>query len=87
MPTHEGRIWAQLSGRPREARVHVLASSGQFRAPDGALRKVGDGELYVYREDRFRVEVVAPPRSVDGSVAIHEPHGPSYETLRFNPPC
>ncbi len=57
MPTLEGRIRDRASGRPLEARVHVLASWGDARAPADALRKVGNGEPYFYCEDRFAVEV------------------------------
>ena len=36
-----GRIWDRASGRPLAARVHVLASTGQFRAPEDALERRG----------------------------------------------
>jgi hypothetical protein len=35
-----GRIVDAASGRPLEARVHVLASTGDSVAPEGALRGV-----------------------------------------------
>lgn len=59
-----------------EARIHVLASSGEFRAPDGVLHKVGNGEPYFYCEGRFTVEV---PR---GPADIVVERGTEYRPLR-----
>lgn len=78
MPALEGRIWDQVSGWPLEARVHVLASSGEFRAPDGVLPKVGPREPYFYCEERFSVEV---PR---GPADIVVERGTEYRPLRLS---
>jgi hypothetical protein len=78
VPALEGRIWDRISGRPLEARVHVLVSSGEFRAPDDVLHKVGNGEPYFYCEERFTVEV---PR---GPADIVVERGTEYRPLRLS---
>ena len=60
MGTVQGVIVGAAPGgeRPIEARVHVLASTGQFRAPPDAVLKVGGGpdsvSGWVETEARFR---------------------------------
>jgi hypothetical protein len=72
-----GRIWDRASGRPLAARVHVLASTGQFRAPEEALRKVGGGEPFFYADGEFAVE--APTGQAD----IVVERGTEYRPLRL----
>jgi hypothetical protein len=72
-----GRIWDRATGRPLAARVHVLASTGQFRAPAGALHKIGGGEPYFYAEGDFAVE--APVGQTDVVVE----RGTEYRPLRL----
>ena len=64
MATLEGRIWDRASGRPLEARVRVVASSGESRVPDDALRKVGNGEPFFYAAEHFGVELPSGPADV-----------------------
>ncbi len=44
-----------------EARVHALASTGQFRAPAGALLKVGGGPAFFYADGGFTLDAPAGP--------------------------
>lgn len=78
MPTLEGRVRDRASGRPLEARVHVLSSWGDVRAPDDAVRKVGNGEPFFYCEDRFAVEVPC------GQADIVVERGTEYRPLRLS---
>jgi hypothetical protein len=64
VPTLRGRIWDRESGRPLEARVHVLASNGHFQAPAEALRKVGPGEPSFYAEGGFELDLLRGPTEV-----------------------
>jgi hypothetical protein len=64
MTTLRGRIWDRESGRPLEARVHVLASNGHFQAPAEALRKVGPGEPSFYAEGAFELDLLRGPAEV-----------------------
>ncbi|HEY3059057.1 MAG TPA: CehA/McbA family metallohydrolase [Chloroflexota bacterium] len=78
-----GRIWDKRRGTPLEARVQVIASSGEFRAPDQALLKVGSGEPFFYAgAGGFDVEVPGGPTQV-----VVE-RGTEYTPLRlaFNAP-
>jgi hypothetical protein len=52
-----GRIWDRERGRTLEARVQVLASTGEFCTPAGALLKVGGGEPSFYSDGAFSVDV------------------------------
>ncbi len=52
-----GRIVDAASGRRLEARVHVLASTGESVAPDAALHKVGGGEPFFYSDGEFALNV------------------------------
>ena len=45
MTALRGRIYDRASGRPLEARVCAIASTGAFCATEDALHKVGPGEL------------------------------------------
>jgi hypothetical protein len=64
MATLRGRIWDRATGRPLEARVHVLASTGRFCAPETALHKVGGGEPYFYSAGAFELEAPLGPTDV-----------------------
>jgi len=71
-----GRIVDAATGRALEARVHVLASSGEPAAPETALRKVGGGEPFFYSDGTFIVEV---PR---GQADVVVERGTEYRPLR-----
>jgi len=77
MPTLRGRIWDRESGRPLEARVQVLASSGLFQAPAEALRKVGPGEPSFYAEGGFELDLLR------GQVDVVVERGTEYRPLRL----
>src|SRR4051812_42893031 len=64
MPTLRGRIWDRESGRPLEARVQVIASSGQVSAPADAIHKVGTGEPFFYSDGSFEIEAPSGPTDV-----------------------
>jgi hypothetical protein len=64
MPTLRGRIWDRESNRPLEARVQVVASSGQAVAPRDAIHKVGTGEPFFYSDGTFEVELPSGPTDV-----------------------
>ena len=49
--------------RPLEARVHALASTGQFRAPPDAVLKVGGGPPFFYADGTFELDL--PPGPAD----------------------
>jgi hypothetical protein len=49
--------------RPLEARVHALASTGQFRAPPDAVLKVGGGPPFFYADGAFELDL--PPGPAD----------------------
>jgi hypothetical protein len=49
------------SGRPVEARVHALASTGHFRAPPDAILKVGGGPPFFYADGGFTLELPVGP--------------------------
>ena len=55
MTAVRGTIVGPVAGaeRPVEARVHVLASTGQFRAPPDAVLKVGGGPPFFYADGAF----------------------------------
>src|SRR5450759_115052 len=57
MTALRGRINDRASGRPLEARVCVIASTGAFCAPEDALHKVGPGEPFFYSDGRFEVDL------------------------------
>jgi hypothetical protein len=73
-----GQIVEAETGRALEARVHVLASSGETAAPETAIRKVGGGEPFFYCEGSFAVEV---PR---GQADIVVERGIEYWPLRLS---
>ncbi|MBI2940836.1 MAG: CehA/McbA family metallohydrolase [Chloroflexi bacterium] len=77
MPTLHGRIFDRATGRPLEARVHVLASTGQFVAPPGAILKVGGGDPFFYGDGSFAVDL---PR---GQVDVVVERGTEYRPLRL----
>ena len=52
-----GSITDELTGERVEARVQVLASTGQFVHPPGAILKVGPGVPFFYSDGSFEVEV------------------------------
>jgi hypothetical protein len=47
------------TGARLEARVHALASTGQFRAPPDAIRKVGGGPPFFYAEGGLELDLPA----------------------------
>jgi hypothetical protein len=60
-----GRVWDRRRGVPLEARVQVMASTGELCAPEGALHKVGPGESFFYVDDSgFEVDVPGGPTQV-----------------------
>jgi hypothetical protein len=60
-----GRVWDKQRGVPLEARVQVLASTGEVRVPADAVHKVGPGEPFFYAvSDGFEVEVPGGPTRV-----------------------
>ena len=63
MTTVRGTIVGPVAGaeRPVEARVHVLASTGQFRAPPDAVLKVGGGPPSFYADGAFALELPPGP--------------------------
>jgi hypothetical protein len=77
MTTLRGRIWDRESGRPLEARVQVTASTGHFRAPDGAILKVGTGEPFFYSDGTFEVDVPV------GQTDVVVERGTEYRPLRM----
>lgn len=76
MPTIRATIHDRATGRPLEARVHVLASTGQFHAPDGAILKVGGGDPFFFADRAFALDV---PR---GQADIVVERGTEYRPLR-----
>jgi hypothetical protein len=65
MTVLRGRIWDRRHGAALEARVQIIASTGEFRAPEQALHKVGSGEPFFYAGDGgFEVEVPGGPTQV-----------------------
>ena len=72
-----GRIFDADGGRALEARVHILASTGEPVAPEAALRKVGGGEPFFYCEGEFAVDV---PR---GQADVVVERGTEYRPLRM----
>jgi hypothetical protein len=78
MATLRGRIWDRETGRALEARVHVLASTGDFRKPEDAILKVGTGDPYFYSDGAFEVAV---PR---GQVDVVVERGTEYRPHRLS---
>ena len=64
MATIAGVIVDGASGERVEARVQVLASSGRFAHPGGAILKVGPGAPFFYSDGSFEVEVGRGPTRV-----------------------
>jgi hypothetical protein len=65
MAVLRGRIWDRQRGTPLEARVQIVASTGELRAPQDAVHKVGSGEPFFYCGDgSFEVEVPGGPTDV-----------------------
>jgi hypothetical protein len=79
MAVLRGRIWDRQRSTPLEARVQIVASSGDFRAPQDALLKVGSGEPFFYCDDGS-VEVDVPGGPTD--VVIER--GTEYTPLRLS---
>jgi len=73
-----GRIYDKSTGQLVEARVHVLASTGAFLHPAGALLKVGTGLPFFYCDGEF---VVDAPR---GLVEILVERGTEYRPARHS---
>jgi hypothetical protein len=63
-------------GRPLEARVCVVASTGAFCAPQGALHKVGPGDPFFYSAGTFAVDVPL------GQADVVVERGTEYRPLR-----
>ena len=57
MATLRGHIYDTQTGATLEARVHSLASTGQFRAPPDAILKVGDGPPFFYADGSFTLDL------------------------------
>lgn len=72
-----GRIVDADRGHALEARVHVLASTGEPVAPEAALRKVGGGDPFFYCEGTFAVDV---PR---GQADVVVERGTEYRPIRL----
>ncbi|MBM3263730.1 MAG: CehA/McbA family metallohydrolase [candidate division Zixibacteria bacterium] len=75
MASIHGTVFDKTSGAPVAAKVHVLESTGYFRAPSGAVMKVGTGRPFFYCEGSFEVEVSRGP------VEILVERGTEYEPL------
>jgi hypothetical protein len=71
------RIVDAEGSRPLEARVRVVASTGDVVVPDGALRKVGNGEPFFYADGGFTVSLER------GQADIVVERGTEYEPLRM----
>jgi len=67
-----GSITDADTGEPVAARVRVVASTGQFVHPDGAILKVGTGDPFFYSDGTFDVEV---PR---GAIQVVVERGTEY---------
>ena len=67
-----GSITDADTGEPVAARVRVVASTGQFAHPDGAILKVGTGDPFFYSDGSFEVDV---PR---GAVQVVVERGTEY---------
>jgi hypothetical protein len=61
MGTVRGRIIDGATGQAVEARVHALASTGQYRAPAAALKKMGGGPPFFYAEGSFALDLPVGP--------------------------
>jgi hypothetical protein len=57
MGTVRATIVDDLTHQPVEARVHVLSSTGQFRAPPDAILKVGGGPPFFYADGQFTLDL------------------------------
>jgi hypothetical protein len=57
MGTLRGIIVDAQTGRRLEARVHALASTGQFRAPPDAILKAGGGPPFFYADGGFVLDL------------------------------
>jgi hypothetical protein len=65
MPILRARVWDRRRGVPLEARVQVMASTGELLAPDGALHKVGPGEPFFYADESgFEVDIPGGPTQI-----------------------
>jgi hypothetical protein len=77
MTTLRGRVYDRASGRSLEARVGVLASTGQYCAPGDAIHKVGNGEPSFYSDGTFAVAVPT------GQTDIVVERGTEYRPFRL----
>jgi hypothetical protein len=57
MGTLRGTVVDARTGRRLEARVHALASTGQFRAPPDAILKAGGGPPFFYADGAFTLDL------------------------------
>ena len=73
MATLHGKIFDATSSAPVAAKVHILDSTGHFRAPKDHVLKVGPGRPFFYCEHDFDVTL---PR---GSADILVERGTEYE--------
>ncbi|MBT5877095.1 MAG: CehA/McbA family metallohydrolase [Candidatus Latescibacteria bacterium] len=78
MATIRGTIFDATSGSPTAAKVHVLDSTGHFRAPADSVLKIGPGRPFFYCEGNFELDV---PR---GAVDILVERGTEYEPLKLS---
>ena len=72
-----GRIFDAESERRLEARVRVVASTGDAIAPETSLRKVGHGESFFYCDGAFTVDVER------GQADVVVERGTEYRPLRL----
>ena len=73
-----GSIIDADTGEPVAARVRVVASTGQFVQPDGAILKVGTGDPFFYSDGSFDIDV---PR---GLVQVVVERGTEYVPVTLN---
>ena len=59
-----GTIMDEATGQPYPAKVHVLASNGEFQAPKDSILKVGSGLSFFYCDGEFILEVPRGPADV-----------------------
>lgn|GEM_PF-190692 len=76
MATVRATIVNERTGQRLEARVHALASTGQFRAPPDAILKVGGGPPFFYAAGAFTLDL--PP----GQAYLIVERGTEYRPLR-----
>ena len=76
MPTVHGAIFDPADRQPLEAKVYILASTGQFRHPTDSVLKVGPGTPAFYCDGEFTVDVPV------GMTQVLVERGTEYTPLR-----